>query len=221
MRAMFTMMNAARTRGRRAGHRHRRRRLPEGRRLRPANASRDVRSAATRRGPAPIIEHPDVRRMLLSMRATIEAMRNLTIYNAACARPLPGATDGEDAERRQRDRRDPHAGRQGVVHRRRRAGHLHRGPGVRRHGLHRGVRRRPALPRQAHRADLRGHERHPGDGSGRPQAAVCGWAACSPTTSTACAATRRRAGGRRGPRRNSSRRWPRPSTSCRSPPTGS
>ena len=33
-------------------------------------------------GPAPIIEHPDVRRMLLTMKSGIEAMRALTLYTA-------------------------------------------------------------------------------------------------------------------------------------------
>ena len=48
--------------------------------------------------------------------------------------------------------------------------HLARHPGPRRHGLHRGDRRRPALPRRPHHPDLRGHQRHPGHGPRRPQA---------------------------------------------------
>ena len=42
--------------------------------------------------------------------------------------------------------------------------------GLRRHGLRRGDRRRAVLPRRAGDGDLRGHQRHPGDGHGRPQA---------------------------------------------------
>src|SRR5436305_1668274 len=49
----------------------------------PAGASRDA-------GPLPIIHHPDVSRMLLQMRAAIEAMRALT-YFAAAAMAAAGA----------------------------------------------------------------------------------------------------------------------------------
>src|SRR5690606_4377228 len=48
--------------------------------------------------PAPIIVHPDVRRMLLWMRSHVEAMRGLLSYNAA-AIDLSRALEGEDAER--------------------------------------------------------------------------------------------------------------------------
>ena len=41
--------------------------------------------------------------------------------------------------------------------------------GARRHGLHRGDRRRAALARRAHHHDLRRHHRHPGQRPGRPQ----------------------------------------------------
>jgi alkylation response protein AidB-like acyl-CoA dehydrogenase len=44
--------------------------------------------------PAPIIDHPDVKRMLLTMRSSIEAMRALTLY-AACQLDL--ATHHSDA----------------------------------------------------------------------------------------------------------------------------
>jgi len=47
--------------------------------------------------PAPIIVHPDVRRMLLSMRSQIEAMRALALYNAA-AIDLSRALEGDEAE---------------------------------------------------------------------------------------------------------------------------
>jgi acyl-CoA dehydrogenase len=39
-------------------------------------------SAARESGPVPIVRHPDVRRMLLSMRCGIDAMRALTLYTA-------------------------------------------------------------------------------------------------------------------------------------------
>ena len=64
-------------------------------------------------------------------------------------------------------------GHQGLVHRHgcraRLAGH----PGARRRRLHRGDRRRPALPRRPHRADLRGHQRHPGHRPRGPQTRPC------------------------------------------------
>ena len=40
------------------------------------------RSSAGGKGPAPIIQHPDVKRMLLEMKAGTEAMRALTLYAA-------------------------------------------------------------------------------------------------------------------------------------------
>ena len=54
-------------------------------------------------GPLPIIYHPDVRRMLLSMRATTEAMRGLAYYAAAKvdhARRHPDAAERARAQRR-------------------------------------------------------------------------------------------------------------------------
>ena len=49
-------------------------------------------------GAQPIIRHPDVRRTLLSMRASIEAMRALALY-AALQFDLADALAGEDAQR--------------------------------------------------------------------------------------------------------------------------
>jgi 3-(methylthio)propanoyl-CoA dehydrogenase len=53
---------------------------------------------ASSKEPAPIIVHPDVRRMLLTMRSHVEAMRALLVYNAA-AIDFSRALDGDDAER--------------------------------------------------------------------------------------------------------------------------
>src|SRR5215472_2681022 len=53
-------------------------------------------------GPLPIIHHPDVRRMLLDMRACTEAARALTYYVAAC---IDRARHHPDAEERQRQQR--------------------------------------------------------------------------------------------------------------------
>ena len=70
----------------------------------PAPASRAARSAPRQtREPLPIIHHPDVRRMLLSMRAATEAMRALAYYAAAMidhARRDPDPTQRAGAQRR-------------------------------------------------------------------------------------------------------------------------
>jgi alkylation response protein AidB-like acyl-CoA dehydrogenase len=49
-------------------------------------------------GPVPIVVHPDVRRMLLFMRSHVEAMRNLLVFNAACL-DMARISEGEDAQR--------------------------------------------------------------------------------------------------------------------------
>ena len=98
----------------------------------------------------PILHHPDVRRMLMTMKAQIEAMRALCYWVAA----------GLDRAQRTGDAGGPGAGGphdpggQGMVQRPRRRDRLARRPGAWRHGLHRGNRRRPAYARQPHRADL-------------------------------------------------------------------
>ncbi len=143
--------------------------------------------AAADGGPLPIIHHPDVRRMLLSMRAATEAMRALAYYAAATvdhARRHPDPAARARAQRRA-DLLIPVVKAWCSDHGRRRR--LDRHPGAWRHGLHRGDRRGAALARRAHRADLRGHQRHPGERPRRPQAR-CATAArrrarCS-TTST-------------------------------------
>jgi hypothetical protein len=59
----------------------------------------------TTEGPPPIIHHPDVRRMLLSMRAAIEAMRALA-YFAAAAIDASRRTDNAEAQFRAQRRAD-------------------------------------------------------------------------------------------------------------------
>ncbi len=93
---------------------------------------------------APIIEHPDIRRMLMTMRAYTEAMRAVAYVTAAA---MDNAHRHPDAEARKRhqafvDLHDPD--RQGLVHGDRRRSRLARRAGARRHGLHRGDRRRAA-----------------------------------------------------------------------------
>ena len=169
MRYMFTMMNNARLsvglEGLALGERAYQQAVAYAAERRQGRApGRDRRSSA-------IIDHADVRRMLLTMKAHIEALRVPRLpqrrvpstsprptRTRPCATPAPGAG------------RHPHADHQGLGHRPRRRADLARRPGPRRDGLHRGDRRRPALPRHPHRPDLRGHQRHPGDGPRRPQA---------------------------------------------------
>ena len=134
-------------------------------------ACRARRSAWTRRAkPVPIIEHPDVRRMLMTMKAQIEAMRALAYVTAAAldnARAHPGRRGAQAAPG---VRRFDDPDRQGLVAPRSRSEVTStRRAGARRHGLHRGDRRRAALSRRAHHHDLRRHDRHPGQRPDRPQ----------------------------------------------------
>jgi len=97
MRAMFTMMNSARVsvgiQGVALGD------IAYQKALAYAQERRQGREVGgDSKGPAPIIVHPDVRRMLLFMRSHVEAMRALVVFNAA-AIDLSRALDGEDAQR--------------------------------------------------------------------------------------------------------------------------
>jgi hypothetical protein len=97
MRAMFTMMNSARIAVGVQGVG-----LSDVAYQKAWQYAQDRRQGrelgAESKEPAPIIVHPDVRRMLLYMRSHIEAMRALIVYNAA-ALDLSRALDGDDAER--------------------------------------------------------------------------------------------------------------------------
>jgi hypothetical protein len=130
------------------------------------------RDAVTGAVGIPIINHPDVKRMLLTMRARIMAARALA-YTAAgwfdLARHSP---DKAAADKAKALRRPADAGGQGLEHRAVPAGLLRRDPGAWRHGLRRGDRHRPALPRCAHHHHLRRHHRHPGQRPGRAQGAA-------------------------------------------------
>ena len=96
LRAMFTMMNSARIavgiQGVALGDAAYQKALAYAQeRLQGREVGGDSK------GPAPIIAHPDVRRMLLFMRSHIEAMRALVVYNAA-AIDFSRALEGEEAE---------------------------------------------------------------------------------------------------------------------------
>ena len=165
---MFVMMNAARLQVGAQGVAIAERALPAGPALQPG----------TRPGPLGL----DGRLSLAPVRPSGRA-------------PLAGADEGPYRSRarhlpvdrrrrrpvaRRRRRGDPHErqaargtadpDRQGLVDRCRRLGRLSRAADPRRHGLHRGDRRGPALSRRPHRPDLRGDQRHPGHRSRGPQA---------------------------------------------------
>jgi alkylation response protein AidB-like acyl-CoA dehydrogenase len=97
MRAMFTMMNSARIevgiQGVGIGDAAYQKALAYAQERKQGRA---IGSAS--HDAALIIEHPDVRRMLLFMRSHIEAMRSLIVYNAA-ALDLSRALEGDEAER--------------------------------------------------------------------------------------------------------------------------
>ena len=185
--------------GRRRGPRHRRAGLPGRARLRPGAPARAGPPGAPAGESSPIIEHPDVRRMLLTMKAYIEAMRCLLYLNAESHRPGPAPSRPGGAPGRGQELVDLLTpGLQGVVHRPRRRADVARPPGPRRHGLRRGDRRGPALPRQPDRPDLRGHQRHPGHRPGQAQAAHAGRRRCGRPPGRDGDARRRAGRGRRG-----------------------
>ena len=136
-----------------------------------ARACRASRRWRSRTGPAPIINHPDVKRMLLMMKSQTEASRALTLYTALQLDLAEHSGDDERTRRARRRARElltpivkgwcTEIGNEVAAHRR---------AGARRHGLHRGDRRRAVRARRAHHDDLRGHDRHPVERSHRPQA---------------------------------------------------
>ena len=120
-------------------------------------------------GSGPIIHHPDVRRMLMTMRAYTEGCRAMAITAAAA---FDASHHHPDAEVRKQNQAfyeymvplvKGYSTEMSVE-----VASLGRA-GARRHGLHRGDRRGAVPARCAHPADLRGHDRDPGQRPGRPQ----------------------------------------------------
>ena len=153
MRYMFTMMNNARLSVGLEGLALAERAYQQARRLRQGAHARAGRRARRPASSRSIIEHPDVRRMLLTHAgATSRRMRGLIYANAAAIDRRRARTPTRPtAPRPHGAGRPAHAGVEGLGHRPRRRAHVARHPGPRRHGLHRGDRRRPALPRRPHR----------------------------------------------------------------------
>ena len=131
MRYMFTMMNNARLSvGIEAW------RSPIGRTSRRCStptARRGVRSEVRERSDH---RSPDVRRMLLTMRTHIEAVRGITYLNAAAIDVARAHPDEAVRERARESADRAHADQQGLGHRRR-CGDDRRRAGARRDGLHR------------------------------------------------------------------------------------
>ena len=143
---MFTMMNNARLQCRHAG----RRRSPKRptRRRSPMPSERTPGPGAGLRpgeGMSPIVEHPDVARTLLTMKAPDAGRPRHLPMPAPTPSTWPRVSEGDAGASWQRARQPADADRQGVFDRYRRRGRLDRHPGPWRHGLHRGDRRRAAI----------------------------------------------------------------------------
>ncbi len=118
---------------------------------------------------ATILQHPDVRRMLVTMKALTESMRAVAYVTGAA---IDNATHHPDADARKRHQAfvdfmipivkgcSTEVAQQVT--------YLARA-GAWRDGFHRGNGRRATLSRCAHHHDLRGHHGHPGERSHRPQ----------------------------------------------------
>ncbi len=140
-----------------------------------AQDRRQGRSATTPPGAmAPIAEHPDIRRMLMQMRALTAASRALCLATAHALDDSERATDPALRSSGGQPRRAADSGRQSLFDRRSRRGRIAGRAGARRLRFHRGDGRGPALPRRPHPADLRRHQWRAGHRSGDAQAAA-GW----------------------------------------------
>jgi 3-(methylsulfanyl)propanoyl-CoA dehydrogenase len=133
-----------------------------------AGAGAPTNAAAAASDPAAIIHHPDVKRMLLTMQAGVEAMRARRLCGLP-ARSRRTSRRGERAERRAGAGGPAHPDREGLVHRAWNRDRLDGHPGPRGHGLHRGDRRGAVPARRAHHGDLRGNDGHPGERPDRTQ----------------------------------------------------
>ena len=145
MRAMFTMMNNARLNVGLQGVQ-----VAEAATQRAVAYARDrIQGARSKAQPIAIIEHPDVRRMLLRMKAQTIAARAL-VY--AAASQVDRANLGDAAAKDRLEVLTPLA--KAHAYRPRLRGREHRCAGSRRHGLHRGDGRGAILSRCPDHADL-------------------------------------------------------------------
>ena len=144
MAAMFTMMNNARLNVGLQGVG-----IAERATQRAVAYALERKQGLRNRLPVPIAEHPDVRRMLLRMRALTMGARALVYYAFG---QVDRAARGDSGRRT--SRRSADSARQGLGHRCRLRSGEPRHPGSRRHGLYRGNGRGPASARCADRSDL-------------------------------------------------------------------
>ena len=155
-------------RGRHAGHRRRRARLPEGGRVR--QGARAV-AAGRRLGRRQRDDHPSPRR---APHADDDARLHRRLPRAGDRRRR-GVRRRAPRRRRRGAQAEPGllrvhgAARQGLQHRDEHRGREPGRAGARRHGLHRGDRRRAIPARCPHPDDLRRHDGDPGQRPGRPQ----------------------------------------------------
>ena len=170
LHAMFVMMNAARlavgTQGVAIGDRAYQQALTY------ARERRQGRGPKGADGMVPIIEHPDVQRMLMTMKANVHAARGICHLTGVVARSREPRADRTGTDGGRQSRGAAHSHRKSVLDRHRRRGGVDRRSGAWRHGIYRGDRRRPAHARFAHRGDLRRRERHPRHRSRAAQAAL-------------------------------------------------
>ena len=117
----------------------------------------------------PIIKHPDIRRMLMTMKAYAEGLRALIYRNAYYADLAKVATDPKEKEYCENMIDSPDSHREGLFDRHSlppyRMGH----PGSRRVRVLRRISRGTALPGREDHFHLRGYQRHNGHDPGRPQ----------------------------------------------------
>ena len=165
MACMFTMMNRARLavglQGVGIAERATQQALAYARERKQGAGRRDHRLPG-RQTHAAHHAHPDRRRA-----------RDL-LCDRNCHRPIAARENRRRAQERTRARLVADACRQGFFDRHRFGGRFPRHTGARRNGLHRGNRRSAALPRRAHRRDLRRHKRDPGPRPRHAKSALAG-----------------------------------------------
>ena len=118
---------------------------------------------------APIIHHPDVKRMLMTMRVRHRRLPGPGQRGRGGLRRVASPPRSRGAQAEPALLRIHGAAGQGLQHRDEHRSDVAGRAGARRHGLHRGNRRGPVLPRRPHPDHLRRHHRDPGQRPGGPQ----------------------------------------------------
>ena len=122
-----------------------------------------------------IIHHPDVRRMLMTMRAHTEGCRAMALVACSGLRCGPCPPRCRDAQAEPGLLRIPGAADQGPVHRDEPGSGQPGRAGARRHGFHRRNRRGAVPARRQDPEHLRRHHGHPGQRPGGPQDGARRW----------------------------------------------